>query len=178
VHNALAAAAVAASAGLSTDEIAAGLRRPADAPHRSQLVRVGGWLILDDSYNASPDAMTAALELLATLPGRHVAVLGEMLELGPTAATAHREVGARCHGVVDLLVTVGEGARGIAEGAGAAGIARGRIHHVPDRGAALSTLVKSLRDGDTILVKASRGAQLDLLVEALARAAAAEPTRT
>ena len=85
VHNALAAAAMASCAGLSLDDIISGLQREVLVPHRSQLIAAGGWTILDDTYNASPDAVLAALGLLAELPGRHIAVLGEMLELGATA---------------------------------------------------------------------------------------------
>ena len=92
------------------------------APHRTQLLRAGEWRILDDSYNAAPDSMAAALELLATLPGRHVAVLGEMLELGEGSDEAHREVGRRAAALADRLVVVGDGARLIAESAVASGM--------------------------------------------------------
>src|SRR6266480_3989410 len=64
------------------------------APHRAQLLHAGDVLIIDDSYNASPASVRAALELLADFPGRHVAVLGEMRELGDQAEAGHREVGA------------------------------------------------------------------------------------
>ncbi len=82
VHNALAAAAVGLAAGMSLAEIVPGLRSAPSAPHRSRLIRAGGVAIVDDAYNASPGSMRAALELLAGLPGRHVAILGEMRELG------------------------------------------------------------------------------------------------
>ncbi len=93
VHNALAAVAVADRTGMDIADIITGLARPLRMPHRSQLVRAGEWTILDDSYNASPDAVLAALGLLAELPGRRFAVLGEMLELGPEAEAEHRRVG-------------------------------------------------------------------------------------
>ena len=92
VHNALAAAAVGIAAGLDLDTIAEGLARGWSA-HRGRLVRAGGVTIVDDSYNASPGSVTAALELLAGLPGRRVAVLGEMLELGDAHVAGHLEVG-------------------------------------------------------------------------------------
>ena len=171
VHNALAAAAVATCAGLSGDDIASGLARPVHTPHRSHLIRAGGWTILDDSYNASPDAVLAALGLLAELPGRRIAVLGEMLELGEAAVAEHHRVGLGAASVAERLIVVGAGAAGIAEGALAGGLAAERIDRVADRDEALTTLLAGLRDGDTVLVKASRGAALDLLVDQLVLAA-------
>jgi UDP-N-acetylmuramoyl-tripeptide--D-alanyl-D-alanine ligase len=171
VHNGLAAAAVASSLGMAPPAIVAGLARPLSMPHRSQLIRAGGWTILDDSYNASPDAVLAALDLLSTLPGTHFAVLGEMLELGPTALEEHQRVGRHVAEHAHRLVAVGAGAGGIAEGAIAAGMTSTRVDVVPDRDAALDLLLTELRDGDSVLVKASRGAALDLLVDRIALAA-------
>jgi UDP-N-acetylmuramoyl-tripeptide--D-alanyl-D-alanine ligase len=167
IHNALAGAAVGVAAGLSLDEIAGGLGRGWSAPHRTELVRAGGVTIVDDSYNASPGSVTAALELLAGLPGRRVAVLGEMLELGDAHETGHRAVGGAAANVVELLVVVGDGARQIAAGARDAGLAPDRVIRVANRDAALDALRPRLRDGDVVLVKASRGVALDLLVDAL-----------
>lgn len=167
VHNALAAAAVGLEAGLTLDQVAAGLADGWTAPHRSELVEAGGVLLLDDTYNASPGSMLAALELLATLPGRRIAVLGEMLELGDGHEAGHRSVGAAAAGVVERLVVIGAGAGGIADGARAAGLDPSRITLVPDREAALDLLRPLLADGDVVLVKGSRGAALDLLVDRL-----------
>ncbi len=167
VQNGLAAAAVALEAGLTLDEIAAGLAAGWTAPHRSELVAIGGVLLLDDTYNASPGSMTAALDLLSTLPGRRVAVLGEMLELGDAHDAGHRAVGEAAAAAVELLVVVGAGATGIADGARAAGLDPSRIVRVPDRDAALDALRPRLGRGDVVLLKGSRAAQLDLLVERL-----------
>ncbi|MBX3030805.1 MAG: UDP-N-acetylmuramoyl-tripeptide--D-alanyl-D-alanine ligase [Chloroflexi bacterium] len=172
VHNGLAAAAVGFAAGMTPTAIARGLGRGSLAPHRTTLLETERWRVLDDSYNAAPDSMRAALELLATLPGRHIAVLGEMFELGDatTAAQAHREVGAAARATADLVVVVGEGAAGIAEGAIAAGMDRARVRLVADRDAARGLLLAMADAGDTILVKASRGAELDRLVADLVAA--------
>jgi UDP-N-acetylmuramoyl-tripeptide--D-alanyl-D-alanine ligase len=164
VHNGLAAAAVGVAAGLDLDRIAAGLRHGWQAEHRDQLVRIPGLTILDDTYNASPDSMLAALELLSTLPGRHVAVLGEMLELGDAHERGHLEVGVAAAALVDQLIVVGRGAAGIA--AGAARLGDGAVL-VPDREAALEVLRQRLRPGDAVLVKASRGAALEWVVASL-----------
>ncbi len=114
--------------------------------------------------------MVAALDLLEELPGRHVAVLGEMLELGGGAANAHELVGRRAALRADRLVVVGEGAFGIADGALAAGMDGAMVDRVPDRAAALELLLATARPGDTILLKASRGGAFDELVEPLVRA--------
>ncbi len=167
VHNALAAAAVGLEAGLTLEQVAAGLADGWTAPHRSELVEAGGVLLLDDTYNASPGSMLAALELLATLPGRRIAVLGEMLELGDGHEAGHRAVGAAAAGVVERLVVVGEGAAGIVQGARAAGLHPSRIALVADRQAALDLLHPLLAAGDAVLIKGSRGAALDLLVDRL-----------
>jgi len=177
VHNALAAAAVGVAAGLDSASIVRGLARGFRAPHRTQLLRAGEWRILDDSYNAAPDSMAAALELLGSLPGRRVAVLGEMLELGQGSHEAHLEVGRRAAELTDRLVVVGSGAAEIATGAAGAGMAPESVTLVADRDAAVELLLAELRPGDTVLVKASRGAALDLVVDALV-AATAEPART
>jgi UDP-N-acetylmuramoyl-tripeptide--D-alanyl-D-alanine ligase len=169
VQNALAAAAVGLLAGLPDQAIAAGLATDwaAASGHRGAIVEAPGLTILDDTYNASPPAVLAALDVLMSLPGRHVAVLGEMLELGDAHAASHRAVGEAAGRTVAELVVVGSGARGIAEGAAAAGLGDSNVHAVPDRAAAIELLPSLLRPGDVVLVKASRGAALEAIVDAL-----------
>jgi UDP-N-acetylmuramoyl-tripeptide--D-alanyl-D-alanine ligase len=169
VHNGLAAAAVGFAAGLGQDEVVEGLRAGWNAPHRGELVRLDGVTIVDDSYNASPASVSAALELLRGLPGRRIAVLGEMLELGDAHDPGHQAVGEDAARSVELLVVIGRGATGIAGGALSAGLDPARVHVVGDREAALEVLVPRLRHGDVVLVKASRGIELDRLVGALRR---------
>ncbi len=167
VHNALAAAAVGRAVGLDPSAIVAGLAVGGSAPHRGVVVRAGGVTIVDDAYNASPGSMLAALELLRGLPGRRVAVLGEMLEMGDASEAGHLLVGEAAAGLVDLLVVVGPGAAPIAEGASTAGLGPSRIVAVDSVDAAEATLLARLRAGDSVLVKASRGIGLDVLVDAL-----------
>ena len=167
VHNALAGAAVGHAAGIEPAVIIHALAGGWSATHRGQVLRLGRITLIDDSYNASPPSVTAALDLLAGLPGRRIAVLGEMLELGKGSATGHREVGTAAAATCDLLVVVGAGASGIAAGAKAAGLDPSRILEARDAAAALDLLRSRLRDGDVVLVKASRGIELDQLVEAL-----------
>ena len=169
VHNALAGAAVGLAAGIPLDTILAGLAAGWSAPHRTELIRAGEVTIVDDSYNASPGSVTAALELLAGMDGRRVAVLGEMLELGSEHEAGHRRVGEAAARLADRLVVVGdgEGAAAIADGARDANMAPDAVIPVADREAALARLLAELRPGDVVLVKASRGIALDLLVDDL-----------
>jgi UDP-N-acetylmuramoyl-tripeptide--D-alanyl-D-alanine ligase len=176
VQNSLAAAAAGLVAGVPDERIAAGLATPwgRASAHRGVVVEAPGLTILDDTYNASPTTMVAALEVLATLPGRPVAVLGEMRELGAAHEDGHRAVGAAAARVAAELVVVGPAAAGIAAGAVAAGLDPRRVHAVADGGEAVVLLRQLLREGDAVLVKASRGAALETVVDAL-RAGVAGP---
>ncbi len=170
VHNALAATAAGLAAGMTLEEILPGLAVTATAPHRSAIVKARGMVIVDDAYNASPGSMRAALDLLGGLPGRHVAVLGEMRELGDAHEAGHREVGAAAADL-DLLVVVdgapGGAAAGIAEGARAAGLAPQRILTATDAADAVGKLRAAAAEGDVVLVKASRGVELERVVDGL-----------
>jgi UDP-N-acetylmuramoyl-tripeptide--D-alanyl-D-alanine ligase len=172
VHNALAATAAGLAAGLPLETIVAALAEGWGAPHRTQLIRAGRVTIVDDSYNASPASVAAALELLAGLPGRRVAVLGEMLELGSEHEAGHRQTGVAAAAILDRLVVVGDGAAKIARGAIEGGLDRAAVSTVPDREAAGRTVLEILEPGDVLLVKASRGIGLDLLVDELVAALA------
>jgi UDP-N-acetylmuramoyl-tripeptide--D-alanyl-D-alanine ligase len=164
--NAAAATAAALAAGLAPTQIATALNAVTSlSKWRMELHELpSGVTVLNDAYNANPDSMRAALDTLATIGGgvtRTIAVLGEMRELGESATEAHRSIGAYAasHGVGEIVV-VGEGARGIAEGAGASTF-------VPDNEAALAWLRTHLAPGDVVLVKASNGARLFEVAEAL-----------
>ena len=166
VHNALAAAAVAHAAGLDLDTIARGLARPWTAPHRGQLIDLGPIQVLDDSYNAAPDSMIAALDLLASLPGRRrIAILGEMLELGGATEAEHRRVGEYAGRVADKLIAVGATADDYERGArnGRAGTlvvsTREELIEYPE--------MFGLEPGDVVLIKGSRGAAMDELLPML-----------
>jgi UDP-N-acetylmuramoyl-tripeptide--D-alanyl-D-alanine ligase len=167
VSNALAAAAVAIADGWSVEEAAAAL--PCLEPEtrlRSRRARSGA-LVLDDTYNAGPASMLAALDVLAETPGRRIALLGDMLELGSEEAAGHALVGERAAAVADVLFTVGERGRLIAEAARREGATE--VHHVASREAAVRQLAALLRPGDVLLVKASHGMRLETVVEELAR---------
>lgn len=167
VHTALRATAVGLVEGLSWDEIVSGLR---GLGAQLRLVAVPGpneSVILDDTYNSSPESAIAALNLLRDLDGRRIAVLGDMLELGPVEESSHQIVGRRAREVAQLLVAVGSLGRIIGEEAIYAGMSRDRVFLVPDALEAVSVLDEIIEPGDVILVKGSHGAGLDLIVSAL-----------
>jgi UDP-N-acetylmuramoyl-tripeptide--D-alanyl-D-alanine ligase len=172
VANALMAAAVAGDLGVPLDQIAAGLGEARAAPWRMELVRApSGIAVLNDSYNASPTSTAAALRALARLsvPGRRLAVLGEMRELGDHAAREHATIGRlAAEAGVSVLVVVGEGARGMAEGAldGSGGRAI-RVIEVLDAAAAGKVVAQEVEPGDAVLVKASRAIGLERVAESL-----------
>jgi UDP-N-acetylmuramoyl-tripeptide--D-alanyl-D-alanine ligase len=167
VHTALRAAAVGLSEGLTWQEIVNGLRSEQTQLRLVAVRARNGALILDDTYNASPQSTLAALNLLEELDGRRVAVLGDMLELGQYEVHGHEMVGVRAAEVVDELVTVGSRARMIATAAARAGLSAQWITHLESSEAAIEFLETRLRPEDVVLVKGSRGVHMDLIVAAL-----------
>jgi UDP-N-acetylmuramoyl-tripeptide--D-alanyl-D-alanine ligase len=165
VYPALAAAAVALNEGMSLQEIAEALRE-ATLDLRLTIRRgPNGSTIIDDSYNASPASMIAALDLLNETSGRRVALLGHMRELGAAETDGHITVGRRAATTCDVLIVVGEDARVLADSAREAGHSDVRFIATPDEAAAL--LKKELRTGDVCLVKASRAVGLESVVESV-----------
>jgi len=172
VPHALAAAAVAERLGIGLDEVDQALAAGSHAPHRMAVGEArSGATLVDDTYNASPVSVAAALEFLAETPvvpgGRRIAVLGDMLELGPDEERLHREIGARAASAADALITVGERGRWIAEGAQASGATR--VRSVDDPAEAMAMLEGELAPGpgDLVLLKASRGIGLERAVNLL-----------
>lgn len=169
VHTAMRAATVGLAMGLTWDEIVAGLSR--NSTDQVRLV-VGkgpyGSLVLDDSYNASPESSFAALNVLKDIDeGPRVAVLGDMLELGSAEQRAHEEVGCRAGIVADWVVGVGERARAICQAAIDCGRPAARVFHVMGNQEALNVLAQIVRGKCVILVKGSRGMQMEEIVEGL-----------
>ncbi|MFI9297159.1 glutamate ligase domain-containing protein [Streptomyces gardneri] len=172
VSNSLAAAAVAREAGLSVADIADLLSAatPQSRWRMEVTTRTDGVTVVNDAYNANPDSMRSSLEALATMARgrdqRAIAVLGRMNELGPESRNAHEAIG-RIAATLDLdrIVFVGgEEAQWMQQAATAAGA---RAVHLPDQDTALQLLGDTLRHGDVVLVKASRGVQLQQLAERL-----------
>jgi UDP-N-acetylmuramoyl-tripeptide--D-alanyl-D-alanine ligase len=152
-----AAGAVGEELGLTPEQIKAGIESSQPFAGRMQvLAGVNESVIIDDTYNAAPAAVVAALETLGELPGRHIAILGSMNELGSTAPRAHREVGAAAKGV-DMLLTIGDNAgKYIAGGAAEAGLAASKIHTFSSPYAAGEFIKSQLKKGDVVLAKGSQ----------------------
>jgi UDP-N-acetylmuramoyl-tripeptide--D-alanyl-D-alanine ligase len=162
---------------------------------RQHIVRTadGNYQVIDDRYNASPPSMRAALELLGYASGTKVAILGDMLELGPEEESAHREVGELAASIVDWLITCGPRAEWIADAAAVAGLQPARIIRTGDNPEALQAVLSVMRgaavtaSGDdrlrggqpptmqrpdglcewSILVKGSRGMRMEEIVDGL-----------
>ncbi len=176
VLNAAMATAVAIELGVPLDDIGAGLARAETAAWRMELTRTDhGVTVLNDAYNASPTSTAAALRSLARLPvpGRRMAVLGEMRELGAEAESAHHDVGrmaVECG--VEVLVVVGHEARAVGLGARAAGRSGVEVVEVSDPASAVDEIATRVREGDAVLVKASRAIGLERVAAALVDEAA------
>lgn len=165
VYAALAAAAVGLELGFSEEEIAAGIADYRTVGDRARVIETGKITVVSDCYNANPNSMAAALDSLAKLPGRKVAVLGDMLELGSLTEKMHFETGEHAaRAGVDLTVACGVLARHIADGARAAG---GDALYYPDKPALLAALPEIIRPGDRVLVKASHSMAFEEIVAAL-----------
>jgi UDP-N-acetylmuramoyl-tripeptide--D-alanyl-D-alanine ligase len=160
--NAVAALATGVAAGITLADGAAALENVAVEHRLEELPVAGGYSVIDDAYNASPESMIAAFETLAESPdrGRLLAVLGQMGELGVLSEESHRRVGTRAAEVFDAVCVVdGERARLLAESA--------RAELVPDRPAAVEWVHRNAREGDRVLVKGSHGVGLDEVVKEL-----------
>lgn len=168
VHTALAAAAVGIVEDQSWEEIVTGLQEISAQLRLVALSGPHGSILLDDTYNASPTSTIAALNLLAELPGRRIAVLGDMLELGDLEVEGHRKVGRRALEVLDLLITVGDLGHIIGQEALVCGMDEARVLMVDDNCAAITHLRQLITGDDVILVKGSRGMTMEEIVNALA----------
>ncbi|MGO5022033.1 UDP-N-acetylmuramoyl-tripeptide--D-alanyl-D-alanine ligase [Lawsonibacter sp. LCP25S3_G6] len=162
VYPTLIAAAVAERFGLTADEIEQGIRQFVPTRMRMNILRRGnGIIILDDTYNANPQSMRAAISVLSDSQSSYkIAVLGDMLELGPFSPALHAEVGEYLgQAGIQCLVAVGEQSAAMAQGARDAGVPQ--VLYCQDKGEAMERLPMLLRGDCTILVKASRGMKME-----------------
>jgi len=164
VLNALAAAAAAVALGVEEETIALGLEKFQVSAGRSELIQLPcGAALLEDSYNANPQSVRAALDTLDDLPGKgqRIAVLGDMLELGTASVSLHREIGAFAAKKTDLLLLLGDHSEDTASGARAAGMSEGQVRIFRTHEEAAACLKRELNSGDRVLVKGSRGMRME-----------------
>jgi UDP-N-acetylmuramoyl-tripeptide--D-alanyl-D-alanine ligase len=169
--NVLAATAVALEFDVPLADVAQRAAALRPASHRGEVVRLArGVTVIDDSYNANPTATRRAIDVLAGSPApRHIAVIGEMLELGERAEQLHADVGraAATAGLDALFAVGGAPARALAEAAVTAGMPADAVRHFATSDDAAEAVTALLRDGDLVLVKGSRGIRTDRVVERL-----------
>ncbi|MBR4308285.1 MAG: UDP-N-acetylmuramoyl-tripeptide--D-alanyl-D-alanine ligase [Oscillospiraceae bacterium] len=163
VLNALAAGAVGLLNGMTPEQIQKGLRGFANTDMRQNTYSRDGYYIIEDCYNAGPESTRAALSVLATRPGRKVAVLGGMLELGDYGAQAHYEIGQEAAKCARLLFAYGKHCEEMVAGAQSMDYARCFETHED----LVQALRKELREGDSILVKGSRGMRMERVLQLL-----------
>jgi len=164
IYNALAAAAAAMERGLTPSQAAMALSGIAPPDKRGQVLQIGGATIINDCYNSNPRALEAMIDTLASMKAeRRILVVGEMLELGPTAESLHRECGKHAaEKKIDLVIGVRGMARAVAEAACGAGT-QAQFVETPEQ--AGEWLAHNLRPGDAVLLKASRGVKLERALE-------------
>lgn len=165
VGNALLAIAAGLQCCITLEQCVAGLQQIALTPGRLGRVQRRGVTLLDDTYNANPDSMVAALETLEgiTVKGRKIAVLGRMGELGVHAAEGYERVGIKAANVLSTLITIGEEASAIGDAASCAGLAD--VRSLADNTSAAELLSALASEGDVILLKASRSARMEEVLQ-------------
>ena len=166
IYNALAAAAAAMERGISPSQAAAALSSIAPPDKRGQVLHLNGATIINDCYNSNPRALEAMIDTLASMKAeRRILVVGEMLELGPTAEALHRQCGKHAADKkIDMVIGVRGMARAVAEAACGSGT-QAQFVETPEQ--AGDWLAHNLRPGDAVLLKASRGVKLERALEML-----------
>lgn len=163
IYAALMGAAVGLELGLTDEEIRTGIAQFQNVGSRGRVVTTGFCTILDDCYNANPTSVKAALDSLAMLPGRHVAILGDMLELGENGPALHAELGRYAAGTGAVVAACGALSKHTANGAGEA------ARWYPDTASLIAALPQIVKRGDAVLVKASRSMGFEAVVQAISQ---------
>ena len=170
LENLLAAIAAARTLGISWEGIESGIAQLKPAYHRGVVIPWRGATLYDDTYNSNPYALAKTLTLMqqASVTGRRIAVIGDMLELGEDAELQfHRDSGKAIPREIDTVIGVGRRSQALLDGAREAGFADDKLHHFDDAKGAGEFLKTFIREGDLVLIKASRGIGLDKIVTML-----------
>jgi len=165
VADALAAVAVGAAFDVAPDRICEGLAQFRNMKGRQEIFSANGYTIIKDCYNAGPESMAAALAVLGNKPGRHVAVLGDMLELGISAQAEHYKIGRIAAENADVVLAYGPNSVRVLNGALTGGMTQAKARAFTDRERLVAVLKQMAKPGDVILFKGSRGMQMELVLE-------------
>ncbi|MFZ3071824.1 MAG: UDP-N-acetylmuramoyl-tripeptide--D-alanyl-D-alanine ligase [Thermodesulfobacteriota bacterium] len=154
--------------GVTPDDIKEGLGSFHQPSGRMKVLELGTWTVIDDTYNANPDSVAAALKSLSLMNGRRVAILGDMFELGASEAALHKEAGACATRLgIDIVVAIGKSAVFVKEGAIEGGMNEKDVHAFDNNAGAMEKLSSILKDKDVVLVKGSRSAKTEEIMEAM-----------
>lgn len=165
VYDALAAVAVGLEMGIPEKKISRNLSRFQNIAGRQEIYEKNGFTIIHDCYNAGPESMAAALNVLGNRPGRRVAVLGDMLELGACARAEHYKIGRIAAEKTDLLLAYGPHSEGMLLGARTGGMSAKFSRAYTDKEQMIQVLKAMAKPGDTILFKGSRGMRMEQVLE-------------
>ncbi len=163
VSDALAAVSVGLTMGIAPDRISRALAHFQNMEGRQEILKIKGYTIIKDCYNAGPESMAAALEVLGNRSGRKIAVLGDMLELGACAAAEHYRIGQLAAQKADVLLAYGPNGAEVVKGATDGGLTR--CHGFLDRGELVAALGSIARKGDVLLFKGSHGMHMELALD-------------
>lgn len=167
IYNAMSAILVGIAMGMNFDDIRSGLMNFTPTKDRQDIIKTDKYTIINDVYNASPDSMIASLKVLKLYDTRRVAIFGDCLEMGEFAEEGHRKVGLQATDKVDVIITTGEAAKFIGIEAKERGFDLSKVYHFDTKEELIDSLDGIVKDGDTILVKASRGMKFEDIVSHL-----------
>ena len=165
VNDALAAVSVALKLAVPSEKIAESLRAFRNISGRQEIIKTKEYTIIKDCYNAGPESMAAALNVLGNRPGRHVAVLGDMLELGDCAQAEHYKIGRIAAEKAELVFAYGPNAKRIINGTTTGGMSIACAKAYEDRDTLIRDLKRAVKPGDVLLFKGSRGMHIELILE-------------
>jgi UDP-N-acetylmuramoyl-tripeptide--D-alanyl-D-alanine ligase len=165
LKNATAAVAATLPLGVTDEEISDGLSSFAPRPGRGLIETINGVVLIDDTYNANPDSMRAAGEVLGRAPGKKIALLGDMLELGAKSGELHAQVGGYMAGKADVIIAVGRFAEFVMEGAIGKGARPESVFAFADKKDGAKKAMERLEPGSALLVKGSRGMAMETALE-------------
>ena len=166
IHDALAAVAVGIHLGVSTENISGSLSQFQNMAGRQEIYEQNGYTIIKDCYNAGPESMAAALTVLGNRPGRHVAVLGDMLELGVSTPAEHYKLGRIAAEKAEILLAYGPNSARVLNGAMTGGMPANKARAFTDKERLVQVLKQIAKPGDVILFKGSRGMRMEQVLEA------------